>query len=229
MTGILVLRCIQCSFFTFLLDLRVGERLGFGMALALVVVAQQIVTSGLTPISNQRLWLDKFVAWSFYWVLFGVIQSVCIGFLYYIREDRMARKENKRLTLMSLPARESMMGRARAAAEEEAAAEEAGRYPKENSAASRGREEAEMMLTDSTLVEERREGCCGDFLYTFSLRKLDIISLTIAVVTYTIFISLMLYLVRSTDSWLSDEPKWFDESDQVYYQTNYDNNDPNSR
>ena len=141
----LLLRFIQCSFFTFLLDLRIGERLGFGMALALVVVAQQIVTSGLTPISDQRLWLDKFVGWSFYWVLFGVIQSVCIGFLYYIREDRMARKQHKRLTLMSPAARVSMMDKARAAAEEDAAAD---------SAADRGSEEEKMMLTDSTLVEE---------------------------------------------------------------------------
>ena len=226
MTGILLLRFIQCSFFTFLLDLRIGERLGFGMALALVVVAQQIVTSGLTPISDQRLWLDKFVGWSFYWVLFGVIQSVCIGFLYYIREDRMARKQHKRLTLMSPAARVSMMDKARAAAEEDAAAD---------SAADRGSEEEKMMLTDSTLVEEidvdveRRRGGCGDFFYTFSLRKMDIASLTFAVVTYTIFITLMLYLVRSTDVWLADEPKWFDESDQSYLQNNYDNYDPNSR
>jgi hypothetical protein len=49
------------SFGTFLLDLRVGERLGYGMALALVVVAQQIVTGDLTPVSNKRLWVDKFV------------------------------------------------------------------------------------------------------------------------------------------------------------------------
>merc|ERR1719343_685821 len=73
------------SFMTFLLDVRVGERLGFGMALALVVVTNQIVTTGMTPISNQRLWLDKFVAHSFYFVLWGVIQSVMVGFLYFIR------------------------------------------------------------------------------------------------------------------------------------------------
>jgi hypothetical protein len=217
MTGILFLHCMQYSFFTFLLDLRIGERLGFGMALALVVVAQQIVTSGLTPISDQRLWLDKFVSWSFYWVLFGVIQSVCIGFLYYIREDRMARKENKDLSLMSQRARESMMNRAAAITREEA--EE---------------EEEEMMLTNSTLVEdmdagiERRTGSCDNCLYTFSFRKMDIISLSIAVITYTIFIVLMVYSGTS-DLWLTNEPKWFDESDTSFIGTSYDNNDPNSR
>jgi hypothetical protein len=203
------------------------------MALALVVVAQQIVTSGLTPISNQRLWLDKFVAWSFYWVLFGVIQSVCIGFLYYIREDRLARKENKRLSLMSQRARVSMVDRARVATEEvEAAAAE--EEAKENRAAGREKEEEEMMLTDSTLAEEmdvgveRRKGWCGNCLYTFSLRIMDVVSLTIAIVTYTIFIFIMLYL-GNTDVWLANEPKWFDESDQEYRQYSYDNNDPNSR
>ena len=75
------------SFGTFLLDLRVGERLSFGMALTLVIVAQQIVTSGLLPVSNAYLWIDKYVSWSFYWVIFGLVESVAIGYLFFIRED----------------------------------------------------------------------------------------------------------------------------------------------
>ena len=97
------------SFFTFLLDMRVGERLGFGMALTLVVVAQQIVTSELIVISNVRLWIDKFVGWSFYWVLFTMVQSVVIGYLYYLREDREAKIHNKRLSIMNLDDRAAMM------------------------------------------------------------------------------------------------------------------------
>ena len=75
------------SFGTFLLDLRVGERLSYGMALALVVVAQQIATGGTIPISNERLWIDKFIGWSFYWVIVGLVESVFVGYLYFLRQD----------------------------------------------------------------------------------------------------------------------------------------------
>ena len=76
---------------TFLLDLRVGERLSYGMALALVVVAQQIATGGLIPVSNERLWIDKFIGWSFYWVVVGLVESVLVGYLYFMREDKDAK------------------------------------------------------------------------------------------------------------------------------------------
>lgn len=60
-------------------------------ALALVVVPQQILTTGMIQVSNQQLWFNKFVSWSFYWVLFRVIQSVLIGFIYFIQEDCVAK------------------------------------------------------------------------------------------------------------------------------------------
>jgi len=75
------------SFGSFLLDFRVGERLSFVLALALVIVAQQIVTVDLTPVSDEGLWLDKFVGWSFYWVCFVLVESVLIGYLLFILED----------------------------------------------------------------------------------------------------------------------------------------------
>ena len=75
---------------TYLLDLRVGERLGYGMSLALVVVAQSITTVGMIPVSNERLWLDKFIGWSFYWVIVGLVESVLVGYLYFLREDKAA-------------------------------------------------------------------------------------------------------------------------------------------
>lgn len=79
---------------TFLLDLRVGERLSYGMALALVVVAQQIATGGLVPVSNERLWIDKFIGWSFYWVVVGLVESVFVGYLYFMREDKYAKAKD---------------------------------------------------------------------------------------------------------------------------------------
>jgi hypothetical protein len=67
------------SFGSFLLDFRVGERLSFVLALALVIVAQQIVTADLMPVSDEGLWLDKFVGWSFYWVICVLVESVLIA------------------------------------------------------------------------------------------------------------------------------------------------------
>lgn len=78
----------------FLLDLRVGERLSYGMALSLVVVAQQIATGGMIPMSNERLWVDKFVGWSFYWVIVGLVESVFVGYLYFLRQDIMLDNED---------------------------------------------------------------------------------------------------------------------------------------
>jgi hypothetical protein len=104
------------SFLTFLLDLRIGERLRFGMVLALVVVAQHIVTTSLIPVSNQMLWIDKFVGWYFYWVLVGLVESAIVGYIYYMREDREAKRLKKRLRLMSAGARDAMMDHATAAA-----------------------------------------------------------------------------------------------------------------
>lgn len=55
-----------------------------GWLLALVVVAQQIATSGMIPVSNERLWIDKFVGWSFYWVFVGLLESVSFRRLHLL-------------------------------------------------------------------------------------------------------------------------------------------------
>ena len=75
------------SFGSFLLDIRVGERLSFGIAMALVVVAQQIVTSGLLPISNERLWIDRFITLSFYWIVFSLAQTVLIAYFFFLHDS----------------------------------------------------------------------------------------------------------------------------------------------
>jgi Neurotransmitter-gated ion-channel ligand binding domain len=82
------------SFGIFLLDMRVGERLSFGMSLTLVIVAQQIVTSGFLPISDAKLWIDRFIGWSFYWVILGLVESVLIGYLFFIREDLIIPRQD---------------------------------------------------------------------------------------------------------------------------------------
>ena len=189
---------------TFLLDLRVGERLGFGMALALVVVAQQIVTSELMPVSNQRLWLGSFVAWSFYWVLFGVIQSVVIGFLFYIREDRRGGDDEDRVGL---------------GGSNHDPEEETGLVPPPTTADERKDSTAKSFAKLSSRTDS--------FVQTVSLRKLDLLSLLFAVVTYTTFIVVM-YRTNRTGAWLKKEPKWFNEEDITYDTSFYDIHDPST-
>lgn len=208
------------------------------MALALVVVAQQIVTTGMTPVSNQRLWLDKFVSWSFYWVLFGVIQSVLIGFIYFLREDHVAKREEKRLSTMSSDERKIMMKKEELRVAAVAAQQMLPSAPSQNFTV-----EESVILTENTnnsefhegnndttptaVFEEERSSCSKTFLYTFSLRKMDFVSLFVALVTYTIYIVIMLS-TGTSDNWLTNEPKWFNENDKAYPSYPYPN-DPNSR
>ncbi len=190
------------SFATFMLDMRVGERLGFGMALALVVVAQQIVTAELSPVSNQLLWLDKFVGWSFYWVLFGVIQSVIISFLYVIQEEQSEKEEKRE--------RRSMLVELENRAREEEAEEEKMAFG--------GRQEGDVSQAN------RRKKCCA---YTIRLRRVDMISLILSVATYSAYIVIMLSTVP-TGVWVANEPRRFDESDVSYPLSYYNAKDPNS-
>lgn len=184
------------SFLVFLLDMRVGERLGFGMALALVVVAQQIVTAGMIPISNQKLWLTNFVAYSFYFVLIGVVESVLIGFLYFVREDKESKKERAKLEETDEVEIQPLM-----------------------------KEQGEKSPDDKNT---KKDSCLKNFLYTVRLRRVDMVALTICVLAYTAFIVVM-FISGMNDSWLSNEPYWFDESSNVMdVQNVYVNGDPNN-
>lgn len=84
------------SFGVFLLDLAMGERLSYGLALALVVVAQQIVTNDLLPTTSEKLWIDKFIAWSFYWVIFGVVESVVMAYFFTLEEHAEEERKKER-------------------------------------------------------------------------------------------------------------------------------------
>lgn len=178
--------------------------MGFGMALALVIVAQQIITVDLSPVSDQSLWLGKFVAWSFYWVLFGVVQSAMIGFLYYVREDREDR-EDREVEQENMQVGES-------AGEERTSLTD-------NQDKGIGWDSFSKFSLHPCLKKDF-------FLYTTSLRKFDMLSLLFAVVTYSTFIAAMLISVH-TGKWLVDEPTVFHEGKYPEY-VYYDSNDPNS-
>ncbi len=50
----------------------------------------------MIPVSTKTLWVNKFIAWSFYWVLFTLVQSVIVGYIYFLKEDFQAEEEEIR-------------------------------------------------------------------------------------------------------------------------------------
>jgi len=196
------------------------------MALALVVVAQQLITVDLSPVSNQRLWMKTFVSLSFYWLFFVIVQSVIIGFLYYIREDHQAKKEGKRLSMM-LPGgeeRQALMGRSQE--QEEDSNEEENALQETTKSSPDGVE----MAGEDDLPNKTEPTKKDHFLYTFSLRRFDMWCLFFAFSTYTGFIVYMFVSV-STGQWeqlVADDPRWFDEADISYPNYYYNATDPNS-
>ena len=83
------------SFGVFLLDLRVGERLSYGIAVLLVNVASDITTQTKLPVTEERLWIDVLIIGSFYWMLVGLIESVIMGFLFFYYDDDVDSDKNK--------------------------------------------------------------------------------------------------------------------------------------
>lgn len=75
------------AFGVFFLDLRLGERLSYGLTVLLVIIAQDIATASLLPITDKQLWINTFVEGSFYWVLITNLESVFVAWLYYLGDD----------------------------------------------------------------------------------------------------------------------------------------------
>jgi len=177
------------SFLQYFMDVRIGERMGFSLTICLVLVASQIIATQITPISNESLWLEKFVTWSFYWVLAGVLQTVMIGFLFYLREDAQ-EKANKKETR-----------RAKGGDEEE---EPLTLGMMERKPSVSADEESSTPLSESSVHK---------FLYTFPLRKVDLVCFFFAIVSYASFLSwLFISGIDCETCWLANDPKWFNES-----------------
>lgn len=219
------------SFLTFLLDVRIGERLGFSVALTLVVVAQQIVTTDLTPISNQRLWLDKFITYSFYFVLIGVIQSVWIAFLHFLRMDNVNKQERanteatpdgtneKELELQPLTTKKQ---------EPEndiffdtVAEVDSGRVLDSTASIESGVDSEinfnEKPLDEGTVTIEFHPNAIVNYLFfEIPLRKLDLIAFCTTVFLYSVFLVAMV-LVGKYDAWPRNDPNWFDETSHTSF------------
>ena len=77
------------SFGTFLLDVRVGERLAFGVTILLVIVAQAIVTTGNLPICPERLWVTTLTTSSQYFVVASIMESLLVAYLFFVEKKEL--------------------------------------------------------------------------------------------------------------------------------------------
>ena len=71
------------SFGLFLLDLQMGERLGYGISTVVIIVAQEIVTNEHIPISDETLWINLFIQISTYFTYAALLQSVIVAWIYF--------------------------------------------------------------------------------------------------------------------------------------------------
>ena len=190
---------------------------------------------------------------SFYWVVVVVVQSVLIGFIYFIRDDR-ASKYRLKIRSSITDANDAVL---RDDTIEVTNGAGFGHYPStpsdqevddtegllEGNIIGKGPkhdEENRIALKDtlhqkdaneinpSISYNEGRKGCWANCLHSFSFRKMDIISLCFAITTYTIFVTGMFSSVFSDAAWLTNEPKWMNETSE-FPQTLYNTSDPNSR
>ncbi len=77
--------------------MRLGERLGFGLSILLVSVAQDIITNEYIPISQERLWLVVFIQCSTYWIFLAIFETILIAWVYYKAGRGDHEKENSAL------------------------------------------------------------------------------------------------------------------------------------
>lgn len=84
------------SFGMFLLDIRVGERLAFGVSLLLVIVANSILTAGMLPICAERLWINVLTKSSYYWVMAALTESIIVAYLFFLETEDMERENSVR-------------------------------------------------------------------------------------------------------------------------------------
>jgi hypothetical protein len=164
------------SFGVFLLDLRMGERLSYGMALTLVIVASSIVTGDLLPVSNEKLWISQFVGLSFYWVVFGLIESVALAYVYFIREDENGKTSAKQQQEEGIPQGDTNTPLSELESTTKQAAQETVQQP----------------------VSRR------NFIHSYPLRRVDHFCFLLATTTYTIFIIAMFASVPRWGSGIKD-------------------------
>jgi hypothetical protein len=78
------------SFGIFLLDVRCGERLGYGITLLLAMFAVDITASALLPISDAWLWINVLIGVSTIFAVMALAESILVLWLYYKHKDEDA-------------------------------------------------------------------------------------------------------------------------------------------
>ena len=144
-----------------------------------------------------------------------------IGFLYFIREDKQ-NKERERATSMNNIYSHYEEDGGNDGAEEEmerlAAGTEA--LPRTSAGAT----------SDETQRENPLKKRIKTFLYTFSLRRFDMLVLCLSILSYTVFFVVMYATGRTGTGWLNNDPDFFDE-DFIpnVSELSFVNGDPNNR
>ena len=72
---------------TMILGLTSFQRIALNLTLLLVAVAQKISISSLMPVTDQKLWLVDFVAYSFYWIASTILENIVVAAILAARKD----------------------------------------------------------------------------------------------------------------------------------------------
>jgi len=74
------------SFGMFLLSMNSGERLGYGITVVLVIVAQGIVINDYIPLCREKLWLDRFIEVSTYFTYVCLLETIIMSWLFNLHQ-----------------------------------------------------------------------------------------------------------------------------------------------
>jgi len=201
------------SFGMFMLDVRVGERLAFGVSLLLVIVANGILTSGTLPVCKERLWVQALTRASTYFVFAAQIESIIIAYLFFAdkneEEEKHKNEEEEKHARENCKEEEEDIspkdGGGRGSCEP---AEQVGHSHGANDRTGRSREQSSnsFMVDDEhtkreeqqrrkkyqTLKQLLRGNVPSESWRLSVIRRLDRVSLILFPVTYIIFFSTML-------------------------------------
>ena len=89
------------SFGLFIMHMDSGERIGFGVSVVLVIIAQEIITNDYIPLGSEQLWLTMFIQGSTYFTFLSLFETIMMNWLYYFylrkQKDNNTRRKNEEL------------------------------------------------------------------------------------------------------------------------------------
>ena len=150
-----------------------------------------------------------------------------IGFLYFIREDKQ-NKERERATSMN-----NIYSHYEEDGDNDGMEEEMERLAAGTEALPRTSAGAGVSggaTSDETQRKNPLKKRIKTFLYTFSLRRFDMLVLCLSILSYTVFFVVMYATGRTGTGWLKNDPDFFDEDFAPdLSELSFVNGDPNNR